>query len=140
MRGRLLTAGVPLGAAIVLGLGAPAAAEEPAVVAAADTAPSTLCQISDPRLAELSGLVVVGDQVLAVNDGGDQAAVHLLDAACQVVDVHSAPVDPYDPEDLALGSDGTVWLADTGDNNVNRPTVALLALRPDGTTGVHRLT
>jgi hypothetical protein len=54
--------------------------------------------------------------------------------------MHSAPVDPYDPEDLALGSDGTVWIADTGDNNVNRPTVALLALRPDGTTGVHRLT
>jgi hypothetical protein len=140
MRGRLLTAGVPLGAAIVLGLGAPAAAEEPAMVAAADTAPSTRCQITDPRLAELSGLVVVGDQVLAVNDGGDQAAVHLLDAACQVVDMHSAPVDPYDPEDLALGSDGTVWIADTGDNNINRPTVALLALRPDGTTGVHRLT
>jgi hypothetical protein len=97
MRGRLLTAGVPLGAAIVLGFGTPAGAEEPAVVAAADTAPSTRCQITDPRLAELSGLAVVGDQVLAVNDGGDQAAVHLLDAGCQVVDVHSTAVDPYDP-------------------------------------------
>jgi hypothetical protein len=140
VRGRLLTAGVPLGAALALGFGTPAGAEEPVVVAAADTAPSTRCQITDPRLAELSGLVVVGDQVLALNDGGDQAAVHLLDAACQVVDVHSAPVDPYDPEDLALGSDGTVWLADTGDNNTTRPTVALLALRPDGTTGVYRLT
>ena len=50
------------------------------------------------------------------------------------------PVDPYDPEDLAVGADGTVWLADTGDNNANRPTVALLALRPDGTTSVYRLT
>ena len=96
----------------------------------AEAAPTTRCQISDPRLAELSGLVAVGDQVLAVNDGGDQVAVHLLDAACQVVDVHTAAVDPYDPEDMALGADGTVWLADTGDNNVNRPTVALLALRP----------
>src|SRR4029450_12653932 len=86
MRGRLLTAGVPLGAAIVLGFGTPAGAEEAAVVAAAATAPSTRCQITDPRLAELSGLAVVGDQVLAVNDGGDQAAVHLLDAGCQVVD------------------------------------------------------
>ena len=77
--------------------------------------------------------------MLAVNDGGDQVAVHLLDAACQVVDEHTAAVDPYDPEDMALGADGTVWLADTGDNNVNRPTVALLALHPDGTTGVFRL-
>ena len=77
--------------------------------------------------------------MLAVNDGGDQVAVHLLDASCQVVDVHTAAVDPYDPEDMALGADGTVWLADTGDNNVNRPTVALLALRTDGTTSVYRL-
>ena len=104
-----------------------------------EAAPTVRCQISDARLAELSGLVATGDQVLAVNDGGDQAAVHLLDAACQVVDVHTAAVDPYDPEDMALGADGTVWLADTGDNNVIRPTVALLALRPDGTTGVYRL-
>ena len=78
------------------------------------------CQITDPRLAELSGLVAVGDQLLAINDGGEQLAVHLLDAACQVVDVHTAAVDPYDPEDLAVGADGTVWLADTGDNNANR--------------------
>ena len=137
----MLAAGASLGAALVLASGAPAAAEEAAVAAApAAAAPSTLCQISDARLAELSGLVAVGDQVLAVNDGGDQVAVHLLDASCQVVDVHTAAVDPYDPEDMALGADGTVWLADTGDNNVNRPTVALLALRPDGTTSVYRLT
>ena len=48
--------------------------------------------------------------------------------------MHTAAVDPYDPEDLAVAADGTVWLADTGDNNANRPTVALLALRPDGST------
>src|SRR5687768_10422408 len=102
MRGQRLTAGVPLGVALVLGLAAPAAAEETAAAAAP---PTTRCQITDARLAELSGLVAVGDQVLAMNDGGEQAAVHLLDGACQVVDVHSAPVDPYDPEDLAVGGD-----------------------------------
>jgi hypothetical protein len=138
MRGRRLTAGIPLGAALVLGLAVPAAAAGDAVAAA--TPPSVRCQITDARLAELSGLVAVGDQVLAMNDGGEQAVVHLVDAACQIVDVHSAPIDPYDPEDLALGADGTVWLADTGDNNLTRTTVALLALRPDGRTGVYRLT
>ena len=136
----MLTTGASLGAALVLGSGAPALAEEAVAAVPPEAAPATRCQISDPRLAELSGLVAVGDQLLAVNDGGEQAAVHLLDATCQVVDVHTAAVDPYDPEDMALGADGTVWLADTGDNNLNRPTVALLALRPDGTTGVHRLT
>jgi hypothetical protein len=135
----MLTAGASLGAALVLGSAAPALAEEAAAPVPPEAAPTTRCQISDPGLAELSGLVAVGDQVLAVNDGGDRVAVHLLDAACQVVDVHNAAVDPYDPEDMALGTDGTVWLADTGDNNANRPTVALLALRPDGTTAVFRL-
>jgi hypothetical protein len=135
----MLTAGASLGAALVLGSAAPALAEEAAAPVPPEAAPVTRCEISDPRLAELSGLVEVGDQLLAVNDGGDQVAVHLLDAACQVVDVHTAAVDPYDPEDMALGSDGTVWLADTGDNNGTRPTVALIALRTDGTTGVFRL-
>ena len=66
--------------------------------------------------------------------------VFLLDAACQVADVHTAAVDPYDPEDLAVAADGTVWLADTGDNDAIRTTVALIALRPDGSTSVYRLT
>jgi hypothetical protein len=56
-----------------------------------------------------------------------------------VVDVRSAAVDPYDPEDLALGRDGTIWFADTGDNRASRATVALLGMRPDGSTAVQRL-
>jgi hypothetical protein len=85
-------------------------------------------------------LVVVGDKMLAMNDGGDRVSVYLLDAGCRVADVHTAAVDPYDPEDLAVGRDGTVWLADTGDNRTDRATVALIALRPSGSTGVYRLT
>jgi hypothetical protein len=130
--GRRAAAGTALALTLVLGVAAPAYAEEAA-------GPSTTCQITDPRLAELSGLVVVGDRMLAINDGGDRVDVHVLDATCQVVDVRSAPVDPYDPEDLAVGADGTVWLADTGDNNGTRETVALLALRPDDSTEVYRL-
>ena len=140
VRGRLLASGGVLGAALVLGCTLPASAEEAGSTPAAPGAPATQCQITDPRLSELSGLVAVGDQLLAIADGGDQLAVHLLDAACQVVDVRTAAVDPYDPEDLAVAADGTVWLADTGDNGSVRSTVALLVLRPDGTTGVYRLT
>ncbi|NEK57178.1 hypothetical protein GCU56_04730 [Geodermatophilus sabuli] len=131
-----MAAGVALAATLVLGPALPAAAEQ----AAADpAAPSTRCQLTDPRLPELSGLVAVGDQMLAINDGGDRIDVYLLDAGCQVVTVQGADVDPYDPEDLAVGPDGTVWVADTGDNQGDRTTVALLALRPDGGTGLYRL-
>jgi hypothetical protein len=100
----------------------------------------TLCRITDPRLPEVSGLVVVGSRLLAINDGGDRLAVYVLDRSCRVVAVHTAPVDPYDPEDLAVGADGTVWFCDTGDNLARRSTVALLALRPDGSTAVYRMT
>jgi hypothetical protein len=137
VRGRRLVAGVSLAGTLVLGSALPASAEQAGAVGAAT--PVTRCQLGDPRLPELSGLVDVGDQMLATNDGGSQVDVYVLDAACQVVAVRSAPVDPYDPEDLALGADGTVWLADTGDNQASRATVALLALRPDGSSGVYRL-
>jgi hypothetical protein len=128
---------------LVFGPAAPAAAA-PAQTAAAQTAaqtgqPSTICQVRDPRLPELSGLVVGGDKMVAINDGGDQLTVYVLDMNCTVVDVRTADVDPYDPEDMAVGADGTIWLADTGDNRIDRPTVALLALHPDGSTGVYRM-
>ncbi|RBY80686.1 hypothetical protein DQ238_08665 [Geodermatophilus sp. TF02-6] len=121
--------------ALVLAAAAPASADP----AADPGGPATRCQVTDPRLSELSGLVEVGNRVFAVDDGGDRVDVYVLDAGCQVVAVRSAPVDPYDPEDLALGADGTLWLADTGDNQGTRETVALIALRPDGGTSVCRL-
>jgi hypothetical protein len=127
-------------AGLALTLAAPSLAASSPAAAEEVTAPSVRCQVTDPRLAELSGLVDVGDRVLAMGDGGDQVAVYVLDGTCQVVDVVTAPLDPYDPEDLAVGPDGTVWLADTGDNNATRATVALLALRPDGSTALYRLT
>jgi hypothetical protein len=132
--GRRLAAGTGLALTLVLGTALPASAQ-----AADPTVPGTRCQLTDPRLPEVSGLVEVGDRMLVHNDGGDQLDVYVLDRTCAVVAVHSAPVDPYDPEDLALAVDGTVWLADTGDNTGTRPTVALLALHADGSSSVYRL-
>jgi hypothetical protein len=134
-RAGILALGVLTVPALLVALAAPAGAEE------APTAQgTTFCTITDPRLAELSGLVVVGEKLLAVADGGDELSVPVLDSSCAVVDVRSAPVDPYDPEDLAVSADGTVWVADTGDNAGDRPTVALHALRPDGSASLYRLT
>ncbi|MDQ1661752.1 MAG: hypothetical protein QOJ68_1732 [Blastococcus sp.] len=159
MRGRVLGLAGILGAALVLGSGAPAlaagqaaspapAATLPAPAVGASPAPGRAatpasaprCKVTDPRLAELSGLVVIGERMLAMSDGGDHVAVYLLDQRCRIVEVHTAPVDPYDPEDLAVAADRTVWLSDTGDNRRNRATVALIALHPDGSTGVYRMT
>ncbi len=80
-----------------------------------------------------------GSTTLAMNDGGDVVTVYELDGSCAVVGERTAAVDPYDPEDMALAADGTVWLADTGDNRLGRSTVALIALAPDGAATVHRM-
>ena len=140
--GAMLIGAMPVGGTLVLGTAAPAVAGDsaPAQTATGSAAePYTRCRIVDPRLPEISGLGVAGDLMVAMNDGGEQLTVYVLDSGCQVVDVRTAPVDPYDPEDLALGADGSVWLADTGDNRLERPTVAMLELRPDGTSAVYRI-
>jgi hypothetical protein len=120
--------------------GAPSAGTPTPAASRPPAGARTLCSITDPRLPELSGLAVEGSRMLAMNDGGDRLTVYVLDSACRVVAVRSAAVDPYDPEDLAVGADGTVWLSDTGDNRLERSTVALLALHRDGSTAVYRLT
>ena len=146
VRGRCRRTAVVLATAVLTLVGhVPATAEEPAAAEQSSAAPApvppgkVVCRVADPRLAELSGLVVVGRRMLAVSDGGDSLDVLVLDRSCAVVDVRSAPVDPYDPEDLALSADGTVWVSDTGDNDARRDTVALHALRADGTEDLFRL-
>lgn len=102
--------------------------------------PEVECVIDDPRLEELSGLAADSTHLYAVNDGGTRLEVAILDEDCRVRDLITAPTDPYDVEDLALGPDGTLWLGDTGDNRSRRETAALHALSRDGTSVLYRLT
>lgn len=131
---RLLRAGV-----VTTALLAPVAM--PLVTAAADTpTPEPRCTITDERLAELSGLATGEEHWYAVNDGGTQIEIFVLDRNCVVQRTITGPIDPYDVEDMARAADGTLWLADTGDNRKRRDTVALHEVRPDGETTLYRLT
>ncbi len=106
-------------------------------------APVELCATSDPRLAELSGLVggaMGGPGRFAISDGGRRVQVHELDADCAVRRTITAQVNPYDGEDLARAADGVFWLADIGDNELRRETVALILVGADGRVRLHRLT
>ncbi|HEX8519972.1 MAG TPA: hypothetical protein VF667_10310, partial [Pseudonocardia sp.] len=115
------------------------------VPAAAPAAPQARCAVADARLAELSGLAVVGgptragaaaasgEGVWAMADGGRRVALHRLDpATCAIVETRTASVDPYDAEDLAAAPDGTLWVGDTGDNDRRRATVAVIAVPARG--------
>ncbi|MPZ64944.1 MAG: hypothetical protein GEU83_05335 [Pseudonocardiaceae bacterium] len=119
---------LPLAALLSLGAAQPTAPARP------------VCTPPQPELAELSGLATDGQQWFAVSDGGQRLEVFVLDpATCAIDDVITADVNPYDVEDLALGSDGALWLADTGDNDRDRETVALHRLTPEGEATLFRL-
>lgn len=98
------------------------------------------CVVEDDRLAELSGLAADAEFRYAVGDGGRRLQVLVLRPDCTVQRVITAAVDPFDVEDLALGLDGRLWLADTGDNSRQRETIALHVLSPNGAPELYRLT
>jgi hypothetical protein len=92
-----------------------------------------VCQVRDDRLTELSGLAATGSGYVVVNDGSDLAShrkIFYLDARCAVRRTVSYPSRPRDTEDLGIARDGTLWVADIGDNDSERGTVALWRLAP----------
>jgi hypothetical protein len=137
--------------AVVLGLGSPALAEPSPPAAGPAAAAGTACTLNDKQLTGLSGLLAQPDGGYVVaNTSPGQASpmrVYHLDAKCKVTRTVSYPSanPPLDPQDLAAASDGTVWVADTGDNSTNkadrRSTIALWK-EPAGsaTAVIHRLT
>ncbi|MBB5826845.1 hypothetical protein [Micromonospora carbonacea] len=129
---------------------APAVAAAPGVAVArpgaapAPPAGRPVCDIRDDRLTEISGLAATDDGFVAVNDGADEESrrrIFFLDARCRVVRAVRYPSRPRDTEDLAVGADGTIWVADIGDNDRARRTVALWRLSPGAARPVlHRMT
>src|SRR5262249_2873252 len=73
---------------------------------------------------------------VAINDGNVDSStvkVWFLDSACKYKSAISYPTAPLDPEDLAIGKDGTIWVADFGDNDKQRSRIALWKVAPSGT-------
>ncbi|RZT77394.1 hypothetical protein EV382_0543 [Micromonospora violae] len=103
-----------------------------------------VCQVRDDRLRELSGMVATDDGYVVINDGADDEArrrIFFLDQRCAVVRTVSFPSRPRDTEDLAIGRDGTIWVADIGDNDRSRQTVGVWRLAPGAKQPVlHRMT
>ncbi|MFF5081860.1 hypothetical protein ACFY36_32820 [Actinoplanes sp. NPDC000266] len=123
-----LSGAVAVAAVLVAATGGPAYAA---------AAPERVCRVGDSRLNEISGMAATGNGYVVVNDGADDPAgrrIFFLDGRCKVVRTVAYPSRPRDTEDLALGADGTVWVADIGDNSASRETVALWRLRPGGRT------
>jgi hypothetical protein len=116
----------------------------PAAPALAAAKPVTMCTVGNKRLDELSGLAVTRTGYVTVNDGSDdpqRRRIFYLTSHCGVSRSVGYPSRPRDTEDLALAPDGTLWVADIGDNDLNRETVGLWQLAPGAAEPVlHRFT
>ncbi|WP_460494535.1 SdiA-regulated/phytase-like domain-containing protein [Dactylosporangium cerinum] len=129
---------------LLVGLAAPAAAAptSPAAQSPAAGAGQAICIPDSQKINEISGLVATATGYVAINDsasGNSKSRIFTLDAACKIVGTPvSYPSTPLDPEDLAVDKNGTLWIADIGDNTEAaggsasaRPTVAVWNL-PQG--------
>jgi hypothetical protein len=92
---------------------------------------AAVCTIGDTRLDEISGMVATVSGYAVVDDSSDldsHLKIFFLDGKCKVSRTVSYPTRPRDTEDMALAPDGTIWVADIGDNDKSRQTVALWRL------------
>lgn len=117
----------------------------PAPAFAKDPKPGKkLCEVTDEQLGELSGLAATDAGYAAIGDGSDgtvtQVDVIQLDEKCQTTGTVTGMQEPSDPEDLAVDGEGNFWVADTGDNDKARPTIALHKITADGQINTFRFT
>ncbi|HEU0101999.1 MAG TPA: hypothetical protein VFR07_06725 [Mycobacteriales bacterium] len=92
-------------------------------------AATVLLIIADPRIAESSSLVSTpsGSWLWTANDSGDSARLFAVGPDGRTLAVVTLPRTPLrDLEDMALGPDRTLYLADVGDNNAVRDSVTVL--------------
>jgi hypothetical protein len=115
------------------------------VPAGAPAVPQDRCPVTDRALDELSGMIVDKGAVIAMADGGRRIVLQRLDHAldkgdCAITDTRTVGIDPFDPEDLARGPGGALWVSDTGDNDEKRDSVAVIVVPASGRPQLHRLT
>lgn len=92
--------------------------------------------LADLRIVESSGLAVSAthdDLAYTVNDSGHDPLVFAVRVSTgETVGVTTLGVDWFDVEALGLDSEGTLWVADIGDNNAVREELRLYALPEPG--------
>ena len=108
----------------------PPASLLPVAALRCDRSPEELGRVTAP-LREVSGITPSRAHPgtwWVHNDSGDAPRIFRIDERAQVVDA-------LDWEDISSGPDGSVWVADTGDNFRFRSRVRLIGVRDDGAGG-----
>lgn len=93
--------------------------------------------LADERIVESSGLAVsrrFEDVAYTVNDSGNEPLIFAVSVASgKTLGVTELRGEFIDIEALSLDSEGRLWIADTGDNQGQRPESALYAIDEPGT-------
>lgn len=119
--GTAVVAAVTLGAAPGA-LAAPSPTPTTSGAAAPSIGPQTagkaVCTVSNANLTDITGMVASDAGIYAVQ-GGDQEdpsslVIYTINAKTCAATSLDYGLDDVDPEDLALGSDGALWVADIG--------------------------
>lgn len=104
----------------------------------AEALPDAVSTISDPAITESSGLVVsIDDDDLAytINDSGSSPIVYAIQISSgDTVGTARLDAELVDTEALSIDRQGTLWIADTGDNRSVRTDVALYSTPAPGRT------
>ncbi|MCD9196777.1 SMP-30/gluconolactonase/LRE family protein [Aeromicrobium wangtongii] len=99
---------------------------------AATDGPQRVSTLDDPRINESSGLVLSiddADRAYTINDSGSAPIVYALDVPSgRTVGTTRVDADLVDTEALSIDAEGTLWIADTGDNRSTRTDAALYSL------------
>jgi len=112
-----------------------AAAALPAVAADPTPAPKKMFTIDDARIKESSGLAKsqkYEDLYWTVNDSSDSARVFGIDTDGDVKAVLKFKAEVRDVEAIAVDREGTIYIADIGDNTKSRDMVEIYTIpEPD---------
>lgn len=114
---RRLVVAVPVLVTVVGGFATGVLVQAPGAAAAPGADAPTgkaVCTISDTHLDQISGMVAISGGYVVVNDG-QSGKVYYLGSNCKPT--KSVSLTSRDPQDLALAPNGTLWVADIGDDS-----------------------
>jgi hypothetical protein len=104
---------------------------------------TAVCTVNDQRLVSASGLSVNASGFLITPGQSDtnpeSLSVFHVTPQCSVSSVDTRPRLPRDLSDLAVGSDGATYVADFGDADASRSSIAVWKLGSNGATSIYRM-
>jgi hypothetical protein len=104
---------------------------------------TVVCSLKSSAPSQVSGIAATANGILAVESTPTNPLVlWTIDAAtCNATSKNYPGVSPREPQDMAVASDSTIWVADTGDSNLTRTSVAFERVAPGArTASISRVT